>query len=157
MRHTHGSNPLHRIEYWTGSYFREAYLWEVGLHILVVHHTGDAICPSLKLQTTHLEHIQMLKDQEEQILLETPVAEGDVGKNHTPTKHNLDSWGTTPNADDDAMADIIPDNPPDDAEEPIDLLPIPPGLRCVLQRIALPRQLIRRPTQIDPMAIQIPR
>jgi len=26
----HGSNPLHRIECWTGSYFRLANLWEVG-------------------------------------------------------------------------------------------------------------------------------
>lgn len=126
MRSSHGINPLHRIERWTGSYFREAYLWEVGLHILVVHHTGDAICPSLKLQTTHLEHIQTLKDQEEQMLIKTPAAEGNVQNTHMPTKHHLDGWGTTINIDDDATANIIPDNPPDDAEGPIDLLPIPP-------------------------------
>jgi hypothetical protein len=58
--------PLHRIECWTGSYFRAADLWEVGNYILVRHHTGDPLCTSLTFQKNLLDGIQNNKDDEEQ-------------------------------------------------------------------------------------------
>ncbi|KAH9959751.1 hypothetical protein BGW80DRAFT_1183207, partial [Lactifluus volemus] len=45
MRHSHLDNPLHRIEYWTGSFFRPAHLWEVGVYVLVQHHLGVMVLP----------------------------------------------------------------------------------------------------------------
>ena len=41
MRHSHFNNPLHRIESWTGSFFRSAGLWEVGVYLLVQHHKDN--------------------------------------------------------------------------------------------------------------------
>ena len=124
MRASHASNPFHRIERWTGTYFREAFLWETGLHILVSHHAGDAICPSLKLQIKHLNHIQDLKDRDEQDRLRGAGAltESDPG----PPRRNLDAWGTAPREDDDARALHSHDRGQDDLEEPIDLVPVPP-------------------------------
>lgn len=63
MRTSHRENPLHRIEYWTGEFFRPAQLWEVGAYILVPHCTGDGICASLEIQEKMLEASQTTKDQ----------------------------------------------------------------------------------------------
>lgn len=38
IRNIHLDCPTHRIEVWTGTYFRSAELWEVGLYILIPHH-----------------------------------------------------------------------------------------------------------------------
>ena len=124
MRSSHASNPLHRIERWTGKYFREAFLWETGLHILVSHHAEDALCPSLNLQIKHLNHIQDLKDREEQDCLRGagPATEADQG----PPRRNLDAWGTAPDDDDAAGAVPNQDSVQDDPEDPIDLVPVPP-------------------------------
>ena len=54
-------NPLHRIEYWTGSYFRPAELREVGVYILIGHRDGD-ICASLDMQKTVRETVQIQED-----------------------------------------------------------------------------------------------
>jgi hypothetical protein len=54
MRVTHFENPLHRIEAWTGTYFRRAELWQVGLYIVVPHHTGEQLCDWLKWNQTLL-------------------------------------------------------------------------------------------------------
>ena len=69
MRQTHLNNPLHRIEYWTGRYFRAAHLWEVGVYILIEHHHGIPLCDHLVFQRTNLETLQRLTDGEEQVKL----------------------------------------------------------------------------------------
>ncbi|KAF9045096.1 hypothetical protein BJ165DRAFT_1346802 [Panaeolus papilionaceus] len=38
IRQHHLHNPLHHIECWTGTHFRHAALWEVGVYIVVPHH-----------------------------------------------------------------------------------------------------------------------
>ncbi|PPR06343.1 hypothetical protein CVT24_002518 [Panaeolus cyanescens] len=38
MRKAHLQNPFHRIECWTGTHYRHAALWEVGVYIEVPHH-----------------------------------------------------------------------------------------------------------------------
>lgn len=66
MRTTHQDNPLHKIERWTGSYFRTAELWEVGAYVLVPHHQGEPLCDRLLLQKQTLETFELKKDTEEQ-------------------------------------------------------------------------------------------
>lgn len=61
MRHSHRQSPFHRIECWNGSYFRHAALWEVGMYLLIEHHTMDPICDSLKFQVHFLEELQCKK------------------------------------------------------------------------------------------------
>jgi hypothetical protein len=43
MRDRHGSNPFHRISFWTGTYYKDAWLRDVGLCIYLGH-DGDQ-CP----------------------------------------------------------------------------------------------------------------
>ncbi|KAG6905588.1 hypothetical protein DXG01_001815 [Tephrocybe rancida] len=63
-------NPLHRIEAWTGAYFRLAELWEVGCFVIVPHSSGvDPICNSLKVQIAYLESVQRHNDSQEQAAL----------------------------------------------------------------------------------------
>ncbi|KDR67377.1 hypothetical protein GALMADRAFT_79915 [Galerina marginata CBS 339.88] len=50
MRHDHRHSPLHRIECWTGHYFRRAALWEVGNYMLITHHCGQPLCSGLQWQ-----------------------------------------------------------------------------------------------------------
>ncbi|KAF8798363.1 hypothetical protein BYT27DRAFT_7264931 [Phlegmacium glaucopus] len=47
---------------YVGSYFRAAALWEVGVYILIQHHTGERICDTLKFQQHALEDMQYYKD-----------------------------------------------------------------------------------------------
>ncbi|KAG6905797.1 hypothetical protein DXG01_000675 [Tephrocybe rancida] len=70
MRGTHLDNPLHRIEAWTGEYFRTAELWEVGCYV-VVPHAGDVppICQTLEVQMVYLESFQRHSDSREQNFL----------------------------------------------------------------------------------------
>jgi hypothetical protein len=62
MRHSHFSNPFHRIECWTGTHFRKAALWEVGVYLMLPHQAGG-ICPNLLWQKQMLEIFQQQKDQ----------------------------------------------------------------------------------------------
>jgi len=62
MRRSHFSNPFHRIECWSGTHFRKAALWEVGVYLLLPHQHGG-ICPNLLWQKQMLEKIQTKKDQ----------------------------------------------------------------------------------------------
>ena len=66
MRITHVENPLHRIEVWTGTYFRRAELWQVGLYIVIPHHTGEPLCAVLKWNQTLLQGFQVTHDAREQ-------------------------------------------------------------------------------------------
>ncbi|KAF8811081.1 hypothetical protein BYT27DRAFT_7221743 [Phlegmacium glaucopus] len=47
MRASHMANPFHRIERWNGGFFRSADLWEVGIYVLVQHHSGTPLCETL--------------------------------------------------------------------------------------------------------------
>lgn len=66
MRTTHWGNPLHRIERWTGTYFRSAELWEVGTYVLIPHHQGEPMCDALERQQQTLEQFEHQKDAGEQ-------------------------------------------------------------------------------------------
>jgi len=70
MRTTHQTDPLHRIERWTGTYFRPAALWEVGCYILVQHYNPEPICEYLQFQKQFLEEFETGKDTAEQRQLE---------------------------------------------------------------------------------------
>src|SRR3978361_336802 len=54
MRHTHFTNPLHHVECWTGTHFRQAHLWEVGTYIIIRHHRQH-LCSTLAQQWQMLE------------------------------------------------------------------------------------------------------
>lgn len=69
MRHSHVANPFHRIECWTGTFFRQAHLWEVGVYILVPHQSKATSCATLHFQINALEQIQLFTDEEEQLAL----------------------------------------------------------------------------------------
>ncbi len=62
MRHSHFSNPFHRIECWTGTHFRNAALWEVGVYLTLPHQNGG-ICTNLIWQKQMLDKFQKKKDE----------------------------------------------------------------------------------------------
>jgi len=61
-------NPFHRISHWTGSYFQDAALWEVGLYLTALHKEAPGICPILKSQQEILEKLQQQRDHDDQFL-----------------------------------------------------------------------------------------
>ena len=67
MRQSHFVNPFHRIECWTGSYFRKAALWEVGVYLTLFHRDHPRICPNLAWQQHMLSVMQMARDPETSI------------------------------------------------------------------------------------------
>jgi len=77
MHQIHWHNPLHHIECWTGEYFRDAELWEVGSYILGRHTSGSGLavqaqptcCEGLQFQIEHLERHENIKDVSEQTAL----------------------------------------------------------------------------------------
>jgi CxC2 like cysteine cluster associated with KDZ transposases len=86
MRETHMESPLHQIQAWTGSFFRSAELWEVGVYILLRHSTGPPLCQWLQFQQEMLERFQREKDASE--LPEQHTYEGldnDMSGHRTPT------------------------------------------------------------------------
>jgi len=62
MQHSHFSNPFHHIVCWTGTHFRKAALWEVGVYLTLPHQRGG-ICPNLLWQKQMLERFQTTKDE----------------------------------------------------------------------------------------------
>lgn len=72
MRCSHFSNPFHRIECWTGTHFRKAALWEVGVYLTLPHQNGG-ICPNLLWQKQMLEKFQKKKDVDTQPRAEDPI------------------------------------------------------------------------------------
>jgi hypothetical protein len=62
MRHSHFPNPFHRIQCWTGTFFRKAALWEVGVYLMLPHQNGG-ICTNLHWQQQILDKIQRKKDE----------------------------------------------------------------------------------------------
>ena len=63
MRLAHMSNPFHRIECWTGAYFRKAELHEVGVYVMIGHRDGE-VCATLEMQKKLREGIQKRQDEE---------------------------------------------------------------------------------------------
>lgn len=66
MRTQHKDGALHRIEEWTGTYFRKAELRQVGVYILVPHHQQANLCPALQFQNDNLERRNISRDDIEQ-------------------------------------------------------------------------------------------
>lgn len=66
IRQRHMDCPTHRIEVWSGNYFRAAELWEAGLYVVVRHHTDPNICPALSFQINTLELFQNQRDADEE-------------------------------------------------------------------------------------------
>ncbi len=62
MRHSHFTNPFHRVARWTGTYFRDAALWEVGVYLTVAHGKNPGICANLRWQEDTLENFQKQRD-----------------------------------------------------------------------------------------------
>ena len=93
MRVTHIDNPLHHIEMWTGRYFRRAELWQVGLYIMIPHHTGERLCAGLKWNQTLLNGFQVSHDAREQTELTRGWPTG-------PFHHRAESCGTSGHGDD---------------------------------------------------------
>ena len=66
MQTSHWHNPFHRIEQWTGKFYRPAELWKVGAYLLVQHHVGTQLCENLNHRLDFLEKVETGKDSEEQ-------------------------------------------------------------------------------------------
>lgn len=64
MRSTHMTNPLHRLECWTGTHYRRAVLQEVGVFMIINHRDGR-MCESLIMQKALREDIQKRQDAQE--------------------------------------------------------------------------------------------
>jgi len=62
VRELHFHEPFHRIECWTGKFFRPAAMWEVGGYVLIRHHGDHGLCDTLKWQKEHLEDLQSYQD-----------------------------------------------------------------------------------------------
>jgi len=90
MRETHMESPLHKIQAWTGTFFRSAELWEVGVYILLPHSAGPPLCQWLQFQQEMLERFQRQKDTSEQVpdqhTYEGP--DNDMSGQRTPTDHS---------------------------------------------------------------------
>lgn len=74
MRHSHSANPFHRITRWTGTYFRKAALWEVGVCLTVGHKDTVKLCPTLKWQQDTLEQFQLQRDAADTVLHEPTMS-----------------------------------------------------------------------------------
>lgn len=101
IRDRHMDSPLHRIEIWTGSCFRPAELWEVGVYMIIPHHTIPVICDTLKFQEGILSKFQQRRDDEEQ--LNWSVAEGSEAGRRTPSRcadYPIDNQNIGSNEDD---------------------------------------------------------
>lgn len=85
MRESHKQAPFHRIETWTGIYFRPASLWEVGTYLLVLHHNEEGLCETLQFQKSFLDSQQLRMDNEEQMHLHKKKAGTDSGPASTVT------------------------------------------------------------------------
>ncbi len=62
IRELHYHEPFHRIECWTGKFFRPAAMWEVGGYVLIRHHGDHGLCDTLKWQKEHLDDLQSYQD-----------------------------------------------------------------------------------------------
>lgn len=91
IRKNHHHEPFHRIECWTGSYFRAAAMWEVGGYVLVRHHGETQLCKPLQTQKELLDHIQGQQDILEQELCCAVAAPG--GTEAARPEEQETDWG----------------------------------------------------------------
>jgi hypothetical protein len=115
MRHSHFSNPFHRVEYWTGTHFRKAALWEVGVYLTLPHQNGG-ICANLVWQMQMLERFQKKKDK-----VITPSMEEDtIGINYSDGADSVPDPDADFTQDDTAMHfldQLLAGNNPDEMME----------------------------------------
>lgn len=92
IRNTHFACPTHRIEVWTGTHFRPAELWEVGVYILIPHHVETPLCNTLKFQQTQLANFHTQDDLNERKRLSnglhTRSLHHDLNELHTGGLHH---------------------------------------------------------------------
>ncbi len=113
IRQTHFPNPFHRIERWTGTYFRAAALWEVGLYVLIPHRKGEPLCDALKWQIDCLERLERDRDEIEQRDLQASLLRFDL----RPEANVRQASAAESEADDVEMAPADGSLPPEDTEE----------------------------------------
>ena len=94
FRKLHQHEPFHRLECWTGKYFRPAAMWEVGGYVLIKHHGEIGLCKTLKFQKDHLDDIQSRQDSIDQDICRAVTADGTAGETifQTPTDIEM-NWG----------------------------------------------------------------
>jgi hypothetical protein len=63
-RQDHELQPLHRIEKWTGTYFQQASLWEVGCNLQVLHQ--GRMCTALQMRLDDIRRREAIHDSKEQ-------------------------------------------------------------------------------------------
>ena len=107
MRQCHLNNPLHRIECWTGTYFRSADLWEVGVYLLIKHQGEESECRSLSWQKESLEWLQLSKDDEEQRRLSASQTSSNSVPTAPPTARNPDQSEEEWEEDDTELDSIV--------------------------------------------------
>ena len=79
MWHSHFSNPFHQIDYWTGTHFCKAALWEVGVYLILPHQNAPSVCENLSWQKRMLEKFQ--KEKDEVVEQPTPLAPNEMHAN----------------------------------------------------------------------------
>ena len=85
MRHSHFTNPFHRVARWTGTYFWDAVLWEVRVYLTVAHRKNPGICANLRWQEETLENFQKQRDSADNFQhLPTLSVSEDVFKPNVP-------------------------------------------------------------------------
>ena len=100
IRDCHMEAPTHRIEVWSGNYFRRAELWEVGLYILVTHHEDPHLCATLQFQNNILRSFQVQNDATEQEKLSRGAWNNDGSSSHTDTAPDGKEFETDERRDD---------------------------------------------------------
>jgi hypothetical protein len=85
MRISHRRDPLHRLEHWTGKFFRPAAMWEVGGYLEVGHSIEASRCVRQQNHVNLLEELESKKDEADEEALQNAidkdqdsVAEGSV-------------------------------------------------------------------------------
>ena len=66
MRNAHLEMPFHRIQKWTGQYFRPGSLWEVGVCVIVDHGNTDRRCEWLKHKADEQIRLQATCDSQDE-------------------------------------------------------------------------------------------
>lgn len=99
MRKSHFSNPFHRIERWTGTHFRKAALWEVGVFLTLNHQDAPSICPNLQWQHKILDMFQKQKDEKDDYDIQN---EPEPARDRTQTTDHAE---TVPDPDKEAAHD----------------------------------------------------
>lgn len=94
IRELHYHEPFHRIESWTGKFFRPAAMWEVGGYVLIRHHGDHGLCNTLKFQKDHLDDLQSRQDIIDQNACRNLTATSAAGVFQFSGSNDMEtSWG----------------------------------------------------------------